>query len=371
MDSNESKPPYRMRRLRQRLRELQVEETSEVVGADLSEKRECDPEVPSPVLFATDEAGAARDTVLAGPPPGWNPFEGGFVLEEFIAPEVADPDHFGQTDWSAFGGLRRGAIFFDLETTGLSGEDMIFMAGYLFFSGDRLCLIQEVARDRSEEAGLVESARRRLEAFDTVVTYNGKSFDLPALDRRLFYHGLPRLKRRRFHTVDLLHLARKQHRDLANCRLGTLETEVLGKPRRPDDLPGQEVPLRFEDFCASEDWSYLLPVVYHNRIDLTTLVALWPLLEEPGPELSFGGGSLGSGSSEFVNEAPCVNVDASSGSSPVETAELSKAEVRSEPSSEIEVSRVEASKAETESSKAEKVRQACRQFRRSQRSGRS
>ena len=71
----------------------------------------------------------------------------------------------------------------------------------------------------------------------------------------------------------------------------TLEREILGCRRESRDIPGREVPLRFRDYQESGERRHLDPVLYHNRVDLTTLVALHRLLGEgsswdaraPGP----------------------------------------------------------------------------------------
>lgn len=279
--------PYRLRRLRQRLSELEERRGSPSVDAEGSAPVGARPaSVREPRVTRVD-----APPPPSGPPPGWSHRGDRFVFDEAISPRAAAPDHFGELDWDRYPTelVRSDALFFDLETTGLAGGDMIFMAGFLFWEGGDLRLVQEIACDRAEEGALVEAARERLSRHSLLVTFNGKSFDVPALERRLFYHRAPVLDRRRFRIVDLLHLARRRHRrEFVDCRLGTLERELLRKPRRAEDLPSAEVPLRFEDYRGTRDWSHLAPILYHNRIDLATLVALWPLLDVSEPELDLG-----------------------------------------------------------------------------------
>ena len=63
-----------------------------------------------------------------------------------------------------------------------------------------------------------------------------------------------------------------------------LEREILKKKRTSCDVPGAEVPLRFLDFVTTGDRQHLDGVIYHNRIDLTTLAVLYPLVTSTDPE---------------------------------------------------------------------------------------
>ncbi len=84
----------------------------------------------------------------------------------------------------------------------------------------------------------------------------------------------------RFRLIDLLHPVRRRYRgELPDCKLSTVEREVLGRPRDRRDIPGAEAPLRFLDYQETGETRHLEPIIEHNRIDLTTLVMLYPLLE--------------------------------------------------------------------------------------------
>jgi hypothetical protein len=65
----------------------------------------------------------------------------------------------------------------------------------------------EVAKDEAAEKALLEHYRRDLQDADTI-TYNGRAFDLPLIERRLLYHGLRPLRwdlnKYRTNHIDLL-----------------------------------------------------------------------------------------------------------------------------------------------------------------------
>jgi hypothetical protein len=169
-----------------------------------------------------------------------------------------------------------GLLFFDLETTGLASSPL-FLAGMMTWSGERLEVRQAFARDYSEEAAVIELFRREAEARARLVSFNGKSFDLPYLRARAAATGtafaieLP-------HT-DLLHAARREFRSrLPDCRLATLETRILGQPPR-EDIPGAEIPAAYHEYVRTGDATLMAKVLEHNRRDLLTMASLLVRLE--------------------------------------------------------------------------------------------
>ena len=81
---------------------------------------------------------------------------------------------------------------------------------------------------------------------------------------------------------DVLHFARRRWRDsLATCRLGALETGVLGVDRA-DDVPGRMVPEFYDTYQRTGNPGPLVPVVEHNRQDLVSLARLFAVLRGDG-----------------------------------------------------------------------------------------
>ncbi len=175
-------------------------------------------------------------------------------------------------------GPREAFLYFDLETTGLGARHWVFLCGCLFYQQGELYLCQEVAADFCDERHMLVRFTELAGRYPRLVSYNGRSFDAPMLRRRLAYHGLPPL---RFENIDLLPVVRRRFRErLEDCRLVTVEREILGICRESGDIPGAEVPLRFLDYKESGERRLLDPVLYHNRMDLTTLEALHGHLAE-------------------------------------------------------------------------------------------
>ena len=84
------------------------------------------------------------------------------------------------------------ACFFDIETTGLSPKiSNVYLIGAAFLKGDRAELIQWFADDYVSEASLLTAFSDSLASCDTVIHYNGSTFDIPYLTKKYIEHGLP------------------------------------------------------------------------------------------------------------------------------------------------------------------------------------
>ena len=176
-----------------------------------------------------------------------------------------------------------GALFLDLETCGFSGNPL-FLAGALRFEKDRPVFVQLLARDYGEEASVVEASLELLRRHPLLVTFNGKSYDMPFLRERAVRHGLA-WEPPAGH-LDLLHAARRRWKDvLPDCRLTTLEARLTGR-QRAGDVPGSEAPERYHAFVRGGPAAELVPVLRHNLLDLLTLVTILGALL--GPEKAIG-----------------------------------------------------------------------------------
>ena len=163
--------------------------------------------------------------------------------------------------------------FFDTETTGLSGGagSMIFQAGIGYFEGDKLVVDQFFISSPVEEPRFLNALNEILSSHPTVVTYNGKSFDIPLLNTRLI---LNRMAEPELNVIDLLHASRAiwKHQ-LSSFRLSDVERDVLGIFRK-NDLPGAMVPGVYRDYILGRDRGAILEVLRHNHQDIVSLALL-------------------------------------------------------------------------------------------------
>jgi hypothetical protein len=165
-------------------------------------------------------------------------------------------------------------LFLDTETTGLAGGTgtYAFLVGAGWIEGDAFVVAQHFMRDLDEEPALLAALAPLLERAGGVVTFNGGGFDLPLLETRFV------LARRRWPaTLPHLDLLRPSRRVWTgcfdDCRLGTLERDVLGLERE-QDVPGALIPTLYFDWLRRKRAAPLARVFAHNRDDVLSLAAL-------------------------------------------------------------------------------------------------
>jgi len=191
------------------------------------------------------------------------------ALDAFRACRSADRQRF--TD-------ARDMIFLDTETTGLSGGTgtHVFLVGVGRFNGDALHVRQFFMRHPGDERALLAALAVDIAEIGALVTYNGRSFDVPLLETRYRMHGQSFASPEQH--IDLLSPARAiwKHR-LPSCSLGTIERMILGVERELD-APGWLIPQLYFDYLRTRRIETLEPVFEHNRIDIVTLARLTALV---------------------------------------------------------------------------------------------
>ncbi len=173
----------------------------------------------------------------------------------------------------------RDFLFLDTETTGLSGAGTLaFMVGTGFYEtgavGDVFVVRQFFLRDHGDEAAMLYLLEALVEEKAAVVTFNGRSFDLPLLDSRFLMNRMSSSLLDLPH-VDLLPPSRRLwRRRVGSCALGNLERQLLKMERSHEDVPGWLIPGLYRDYLLTGDGRELLRVFYHNEIDMLSMVAL-------------------------------------------------------------------------------------------------
>ena len=172
-------------------------------------------------------------------------------------------------------------LFLDIETCGLSPAP-VFLAGLAMVSERNFVLRQLFARDYAEERALLHEVGRLAAEHDFLVTFNGKTFDVPFLRDRAVHHRMPFAMD--LPHLDLVWMARRRWKEtLPDCRLKTLEWHVLRR-RRSGDVSGAEIPGLYHDYVKRGESHRLLPVFHHNLLDVVAMLELIPPLFDPDAE---------------------------------------------------------------------------------------
>ena len=199
-------------------------------------------------------------------------------------------------------------LFFDLETTGLSGGagTVAFLAAFGRLVPDcasaektrpktafyLLRITQYLLLDYPGENDFIEALLGEFKnaigavggaggcavgctdavAGVTMVSYNGKCFDSQILKTRCLMNGIVPPG---YRHADLLHPSRRLWKKmLPDCSQGTVETEILGLDRT-GDTPGAMAPEIWFSFLRNGDAVPLLEICEHNRRDISGLAAIF------------------------------------------------------------------------------------------------
>ena len=170
-------------------------------------------------------------------------------------------------------------LFYDLETTGLSGGagTLAFLAGFGWIKDGRLIINQYFLHDFPGEIDFLLLIQELLTEDKILVSYNGKSFDHPLLRTRFLMKGLqlPFIS-----EIDLLHTSRRLWKNrLPSCRLSNIEDGILNISRI-NDVPGIEVPDIYFNFLKTQRPEPLEGVFQHHLQDIKSLAFLFAYMEE-------------------------------------------------------------------------------------------
>jgi hypothetical protein len=203
-----------------------------------------------------------------------------------------DPRLAGTEGWA------RRVVFFDIETTGLSGGagTLAFIAGCGWFEDETFVVRQFFLNGPSGERAMLDALGEIFERASLLVTYNGRTFDVPAMETRWAFHRQPSPTDDVPH-FDMLPPARRLwgggqraedggqraegrgqradggEPDARSCTLTSLERSVLGF-HRVGDVPGFEIPSRYFHFLRTGDAEAVTGVLEHNRLDVMSLAAV-------------------------------------------------------------------------------------------------
>ncbi len=169
--------------------------------------------------------------------------------------------------------------FLDIETTGLSSKyNEIILIGLLSKVDRKVSITQFFANTIDEEYELLIAFEEYLSKFEYIVTYNGASFDLPFIKKRLLHFDIENNIDEIDH-LDLLKLVRKNKLilKLENCKLKTVEKSL--EIYREDMISGRESVSLYKDYEYTKDKYKRDVILKHNYDDIFYLPKLLSIYE--------------------------------------------------------------------------------------------
>ena len=156
----------------------------------------------------------------------------------------------------------------DIETTGLSPNfSAVILIGLVIFDGKEARLEQFFAETPAEEKEIIALANKSLEDVDYVVTYNGKLFDIPFLNKRSEKYGI---KFRVLCNLDLFMIMKL----LGSMSQKSLEVFAGLSTDRSDKISGKESVELYSQYQTTGSKDMLSQILLHNSDDIKQLFQL-------------------------------------------------------------------------------------------------
>lgn len=172
-------------------------------------------------------------------------------------------------------------LFFDIETTGFSGEHShLYLIGCTYFRDGSWQLIQWFADNPGAEKTILTAFFEFLKQFTAVVHFNGDGFDIPYLLKRCRAHGLDY----DFSTVQSVDIYRriKPYRSLLGLEsLKQKSIERFLGIFREDQYNGGQLIEVYHAYLHSHDDRLYDMLMLHNREDLEGMPLILPILNYP------------------------------------------------------------------------------------------
>lgn len=178
-----------------------------------------------------------------------------------------------------FGGLD--ICVYDIETTGLfPRNDHIMLTGLLTISDGRAQAEQFFAETLNDEKAVLEATLAVLRKADVVLTYNGRSFDMPFTAARAAKYGL---KCDLPYDLDLFTVL-SGYSEIKKFT-GSLSQKSIEKfmgmaPGRDDRIDGRESIRLYEQYLEMPSYALEKTIMLHNHDDICQLYKILPVIRQ-------------------------------------------------------------------------------------------
>ncbi len=172
-------------------------------------------------------------------------------------------------------------LFFDIETTGFSGDRcQLYLIGCTYYKNNTWNLIQWFADTKSAESDLLEHFFSFLKDYKTVIHFNGDGFDIPFLQKRCQHFHLP------YNFSDVMsfdiYKKIKPYRNLLG--LDSLKQKAIEQflgIARTDKYNGGQLIEVYKDYLMTHEQDLYDLLILHNEDDLKGMPSILPILNYP------------------------------------------------------------------------------------------
>ncbi len=173
--------------------------------------------------------------------------------------------------------------FFDIETTGLSPKNnKLILSGILEISENKSIATQYFASSMGDEKDLVEATANKLSNYDIIVTYNGKSFDIPFLQERMKKYKVKDTLNQIGH-LDLYRVIKgySNIKDIiGSLRQKNIEVFMGLNTNRDDEITGAESVKQYNEYLTTHSSDLKETILLHNSDDIIQLSRILPIVSQ-------------------------------------------------------------------------------------------
>ncbi len=169
-------------------------------------------------------------------------------------------------------------LFFDIETTGFSGEtSQLYLIGCTYFDGFGWKLIQWFADTRQAEKELLDAFFEFLKRFKILIHFNGDRFDIPYLLKCCERLGLD-YNFDNLTSIDIFKKIKPYRKllKLENMKQKSIE-QFLGVHREDNYNGGQLIDV-YRDYLHTHEKFLFDLLILHNADDLRGMPSILPIL---------------------------------------------------------------------------------------------
>lgn len=194
------------------------------------------------------------------------------------------------------------ALFFDIETTGLSHKKShLYMIGAIYSEAGQLTFIQWFLQRPSEEKEVLQEFSTLVRQAGTVIHYNGQTFDVPYIREKCHHWDLedPFSENPQLQSLDLFRKMLPLKNILQMSSMKQKDMEQLLHYPRTDQKDGKELIQVYQHYLQTAGEEELRLLLLHNRDDLFGMLAIYgfhtalqSLLSGEDPEIAIEGAHL-------------------------------------------------------------------------------
>lgn len=169
------------------------------------------------------------------------------------------------------------SLFFDIETTGLSAASaFLYLIGAVRYDGIDWTLHQWLAENPSEEETVLSAFLEFASDFDTLIHFNGATFDLPFLSKKCsHYHLEDTLSGKE--SLDLYQRFRPLKALLGLERMNQTVLQAFLGQKRADTMDGKALIPIYKRYASGKAPELSGPLLLHNAEDLCGMTQILPV----------------------------------------------------------------------------------------------